>query len=267
MNHSQRRAVDSKQAIITFLEGINLQSSPVELANLFTKTVEERNASRRCLSLALKTIRELESHLEEHRSILMETNAVLSEHIRGGSSYLSFLMATEPRWILDTWISFPANEKLLGVVEYKWSRGESQRALIELSSVLKGVTSSIDSIRCVLLEGAILCSCDQYVAAHSCAYEALAICERLREPKDFTIARELSGIAHFLHGKAYMAEKNWEGAYLEFSEVLSVPGYQTRADELYLVVYKNREDPPESDSEESTDSDDSSSTHADEASH
>ncbi|KAF3482207.1 uncharacterized protein GIQ15_04966 [Arthroderma uncinatum] len=261
MRHSQQDGNNSTKELIEILRGINLQSSPVELAKLFTKTIDERNAARRCLSLALATIQDLETHLDEHRSILMETQAILSEHVRSEQGYLSFLMAAEPRWILDTWISLPANEKLLGVVEYKWSRGETQRALNELCLVRKGIpTSGIDWILCLLIETAILCSCDEHLAAHSNADEALIACEALHREGNFTVARELSGIANFLHGKVFMAEKDWDEAYSAFSEALFVPGYQSRANELKAIACResNREEPQsESSSEESEDSADS----------
>ncbi|KAM5471066.1 hypothetical protein MferCBS49748_002257 [Microsporum ferrugineum] len=168
----------------------------------------------------------------------MESQVAVSKSIRNNSSYLSFVLAAEPRWIQDTWVSFPANEKLLGVAEYKWSRGESQRALNELCIVRKATKpGSYDWIQTILLESAILFSSGEYGRARSFASEVLYKCESQVESYSVATCR-LRDIAHFLHGKIFMAQSEWAEAYSEFSQVVSAPEYNTRADQFMAITYE-----------------------------
>ncbi|EFR02391.1 hypothetical protein MGYG_05387 [Nannizzia gypsea CBS 118893] len=217
---------------IQFMEGKDPQTTIIDLADLLKRTVDERNASRRCLLQALKTITDLKFNIEEHRSIIMESQAALAECTRKSSSYLSFLMAVEPRWIQDTWVSFPANETLLGVVEYKWARGESQRALNELCLLRKRLSSGgPDWVQTLLLEGAILFSSGQHTEARLSVSDVLWKCTRIEEQNP-SVIRDFRDIAHFLLGKIFMAEEKWIDACREFAEVIHVLEYRTRALQL-----------------------------------
>ncbi|OAL74768.1 hypothetical protein A7D00_0362 [Trichophyton violaceum] len=218
-----------------FMNGKDPETSVVELANLLKKTVDERNASQRCLLQTLKTITDLKSHIEEHRFIIMESQAALAECTRKSSSYLSFLMAVEPRWIQDTWVSFPANEPLLGASEYKWARGESQHALNELCLLRKRLDPiGADWIQTFLLEGAILLSSGQYTEARFSISDVILPHPTLEEQNPDVI-RDLRDIAHFLLGKIFMAEGKWSEARGEFSEVIHVLEYSTRAIQLKTI--------------------------------
>lgn len=184
---------------------------------------------------ALKTISDLRSNIEELRSIIMESQAALAECTRKSSSYLSFLMAVEPRWIQGTWVSFPANETLLGVAEYKWARGESQRALNELCLLRKHLSSNGPGwIRTSLLEGAILISSGQHTEARLSVIDVLWQCTRIEEQNP-SVTRDFRDITHFLLGKILMAEEKWIEACREFSEIIHVFEYRTRALQLKTI--------------------------------
>ncbi|KAK2736392.1 hypothetical protein FQN57_000769 [Myotisia sp. PD_48] len=217
-------------------------TSRTSLAAMFDRIIKDRNSARKCLGLAVDVIHELETYAAELTSVLAETQATLAEHLGGSlnnSLYTKLTSQVSPGnliWIADTWICFPANESLLGAVEHKWMRGELQRALNDLDGILKSTSTLEDNMKCGLLHAAMLCSCDQPDQALKFIDQILKQCEEHRSNNCVLSAREISGIAHFLRGKAFMLLKDWNEAYWAFSRALFVPGYQHKATELKARV-------------------------------
>lgn len=238
------------QSIDTKPVGAPTTSTP--LANIFERVTEDRNSARKCLGLAMQSIRELETHVAELNAELnhihAETQPALSIQqpaLRNRRDLSQrYQLDINSAWIYDIWICKAANKNLLGVAEDRWMHGETYEALMELQEMCKLDLSFEDKVNCLLLRSAILCFCDYSEGSMECADEALEECEKHRA-QNVTACRELSGVAHFLRGKIFMAEEEFENAYWAFCKALFAPGYQIKASELKSALLCKLVDNPE----------------------
>lgn len=217
-----------------------------QLLHLFNQLADERNRLLQDLRYALDTIDILDTQLAEYDCLLEKAQLRLSDRtdiskpVANEAHKPQVAASTDVAWIEDTWLCSCQNSTLLGEAEDQWKDGRPQQALITASHILSTQPNLelADTLKCRLFIAALV----HYGAKHKESNERVDLALRTIQEQaavNYSQARELRGIAHFIRGKNLMALEEWHLAYWAFSKALYTPGYHSKAQRLQKEVIGN----------------------------
>lgn len=145
---------------------------------------------------------------------------------------------TNPIWIDNIWLCSDSEPRPIRQAQRQWQKGSPDLALrIAANSVSTDpFLSPEEELRCRLFVTAVLHALGQYQQSSQGAADILKILSNGLIQQSSQV-RELTGIAHYIQARNYMALDNHSKAFLMLSRSLDIAGYGDKARELQQKAF------------------------------